>query len=160
VSGAGDDGLHGAAEDEPTFAPAGGSLPPAEAAFFEYELGKHGIEARLCAAEEPGPELVIEVRATDLEAAAAVRREVFRTSGDPAADRASTLRAGWRRKALLAAATGAVAVLYLGRVQSGAFRGVLAIVVGAVFYIAVSARLKAGRARHDDGRPTSDADDA
>ena len=154
-----DDRPPGGAGDEATFVPGGGSLPPAEAAYLEHELKKHGIEARLCAAEEPGPGVVIEVRAMDLEAASAVRREVFRMSGDPAADRTSTVQAGRRRKALLAAATGAVAVLYPGRVLPGAFRGVLALAVGAVVYFAVSARTKAGRATHDDGRPTSDPDD-
>ena len=139
--------------DETAFVPVGEALAPAEAAYLEHEFRKHGIEARLRAAERPGPELVVEVRARDLEACEAARRELLQPTADPAVDPMATPDSGRRRGALLAAATGAVAVLYLGRRLPGAaFRGLLALAVGVIVYLAVSAATKPPRPAGDDDR--------
>lgn len=127
---------------EPTFVPLGEPLAPSEAAYLQHEVGKRGIEARLRSAAGAGAELVVvEVHASDLPAGVAVRRELLETKASPGSERAPQ-GAGSHRRALLAAASGAVAVLYLGRPLAGALRGALAVVVGAVVYVVMSRRRK------------------
>lgn len=130
-----------AAGGEPTFVPVGEPLAPAEAAYVQHEIAKRGIEARLRDAETPGPELMVEVRAADRQAGAALCRELLKTTVAPESDQAPQDTGGHRR-ALLAGATGTVAVLYLGRALPGALRTALAIVVGAMVYVAVSRRTR------------------
>lgn len=100
------------------FVDAGPPLSPAEAGLFEFELERRGVATHLhfCERGVEGDRQAVQVRASDLKAALALRREILPERAAPGAPSHTPRRRGRIRNAVIAGALGLVGSMRVARI--------------------------------------------